>query len=140
MLHESTVEYEWHIPDRVYIIRMNGIVTASLMDTALRHVLGILNETKHSKKVHLIYHIEKVHLEAELSLAYIFRVTAQLYRHRNTASMVSVIGLNRLHAFLADSAGKAFSRDSQQGQAVATLNEALKFIAFIDPSLPLLNV
>ena len=136
---KTIVEYEWHIPDRVYIIRMRGVVTANLMETALRDVLTILNAPDRTKKVHLIYDIEHVHLDAAVPVSYILGVTAKLYRHRKTASMVSVTGLNRLHAFLANSAGKAYSRDSQQGQAVATLNEAFKFVAYIDPSLPLVD-
>jgi hypothetical protein len=140
MRHESTVAYEWYIPNRVYIIHMNGVVTAELMDTALRDVLGMLNEVQSPNKVHLIYNIEKVRLAAALPLSYILNVTAQLYRHPNTASMVSVIGLNRLHAYLANHAGKAYSRETQQGQGVGTLNDALRFVASIDPSLPILNI
>jgi hypothetical protein len=136
----SIVEYAWHIPGRVYIIRMEGTVTVNLMETALAHVLGVLNEPDRLDKVHLIYDIETVHLEPAVPLSYILSVTAELYRHPNTASMVSVIGSNRLHAFLANSAGKAYSRDTQQGQAVGTLNDALRFVAFIDSSLPIENI
>lgn len=136
----STIEYEWYIPGRVYIIRIEGAVTVSLMGTSLRHVLGVLNESDRLNKVHLIYDIEHVHLEPAVPLSYILSVTAEIYRHPNTASMATVIGLNRLHEFLANSAGKAYSRDGQQGQGVGTLNEALSFVASLDPSLSMLNL
>jgi hypothetical protein len=112
-------------------------VAANDMAVSLQHVLNMLNEPDRTHKVHLIYDCEHTHFEAEVSVAYMLHVTAKLYRHRKTASMVSVTGLNRLHTHLANSAKKVYSRDSQQGQAVATLNEALRFVGFIDPSLPL---
>jgi len=119
---------------------MEGTVTVNLMESALSHVLGVLNETDHLHKVHLIYDIESVHLEPAVPLSYILSVTAELYRHPNTASMVSVIGRNRLHAFLANEAGKVYTRETQQGQAVGTLNDAIRFVAFIDSSLPIENI
>jgi hypothetical protein len=136
----SIVEYAWYIPGRVYIIRMEGTVTVNLMERALSHVLGVLDETDDMHKVHLIYDIESVHLSPDVPLPYILGVTAELYRHPNTASMVSIIGLNRLHAFLANEAGKAYTRNTQQGQAVGTMNDALRFVAFIDSSLPIENI
>lgn len=136
----SIVEYAWYVPGRVYIIRMEGTVTVSLMERALADVLGVLSETDHEHKVHLIYDIESVNLSPDVPLPYILSVTAELYRHPNTASMVSVIGLNRLHEFLANEAGKAYTRNTQQGQAVGTLNDAFRFVASIDPSLPIVNV
>lgn len=140
MSREGIIEYEWHIPDRVYVIRIEGAVTVNLMAGALTHVLSILDAASESKQVHLIYHIEKVHLEPAVPLPYIVGVTAELYRHPNTASLISVIGLNRLHAFLANSVGKAYSRENQQGQAVGTFNDALRLLAVTDPSLPIVNV
>jgi hypothetical protein len=135
-----SLSFEWHIPDRVYMIHIVGLVNVETAETIAQNILTMLNENGRSRPVHLIFNAAQIQLESHLTMLHLQSWGTQIYRHPFAGSILTVTGLNRLYAFMANSIGALFPRKDYRWQSVRTLNEGLQLLHALDVSLPPMNV
>jgi hypothetical protein len=140
MATQLPLNYDWYIPDRIFIVQPVGLLTINQLEAMEERVITVLHEPHRLTPVHLIFDATQVWLDSHIKWSHLERCSVRFYRHPLTASVLTVTGMNRCYTFIADSIGQILSRSTRQGRAMRTLNEALRFAACIDPSLPLVNV
>jgi hypothetical protein len=135
-----SLSFEWHVPDRVYLIHIVGLVTVETAEYIAQNILTMLNENGRSSPVHLVFNAGQIQLESHLTMIHLQDWATQIYRHPYAGSILTVTGLNRLYAFMANSIGALFVRNGFRWQSVRTLNEGLQLLHALDVSLPPMNV
>lgn len=134
------LSYEWFLPGRVYIIHIDYVITPTILTTMSQDVLDMLSLPHRTEPVHLIYNAMTVHLKSETKIPDIQAWTANVYRHPLTASVVTVIGLNRFNEHIARSMNATFASSKSWGSTAHTLNDALRLVQTFDKSLPYVNI